>query len=312
VNIAILGANGFIGRNLAQRLAGRRDGRLVLAGRRLDPVFFDRHCAAAERHETDFADTAAYVRLCRDVDCIVHLVAGSTPRQGGGDAAQDYEENLVRHIAFFDALRREAKPHVIFISSGGTVYGPPERLPIGEDHPTRPISDYGICKLAVELYLQAQQRIDGLPYTILRLANPFGPGQRYRRGHGLIPLLADCARSGHAFKLIGDGSMTRDFIYIDDVTQAIALATGHPGAVNAVFNIGSGRGRSVAQVIAAVERRTARRIALNRELAVTPDVPVNVLDVSRAARQLGWNPQTDFETGLALTLDSYQAETGPR
>lgn len=310
MKVAILGANGFIGRHVAIRLARTGRTELALIGRTMDYGFFAKNCPGAVCHVADLGDTASSVRLCRDADCVIHLVGDSTPRLAAASLATEFDENLTRHIAFLDGLSRAAKCHVVFLSSGGTVYGVPDRVPVSEDQPTRPISNYGICKLAIELFLQSRHRFGALNCSILRLSNPYGPGQLHRRGHGLIPTLLDCAFDDREFVLIGDGSMIRDYVYIDDVAAAIEAATEFAAGTGEPINVGSGKGLPVAGVIAMFETLSGRKIRLRRDLAVTPDVPVNVLDVEKAGRVLGWSPGVDFVTGLALTIDWYLGERG--
>ena len=187
---------------------------------------------------------------------------------------------------------------IIFTSSGGTVYGIPSQVPIRETHPTDPTCSYGITKLATEKYLALYQQLHGLDYTVLRIANPFGERQRIHGQQGAIAIFMGKTLRGEVVDIWGDGTVVRDYIHISDVVQALMLAMPSQSHSQRVFNIGSGQGHSLNEVLHNIEQVTGKPV-LRRLMGPRPfDVPVSVLDIRCAAQHLAWQPQTPFLQGL--------------
>jgi UDP-glucose 4-epimerase len=199
-------------------------------------------------------------------------------------------------IARLNGVRR-----VIFASSGGTVYGLPQSLPIAESHPTQPLVSYGIAKLAIEKYLHMYQVLHGVEYCVLRLANPFGERQRVSAAQGAVAVFLHRALHGETIHIWGDGSVTRDYIYIKDAISAFIKAMSWQGSQR-VFNIGSGQGLSLNDILAAMEKLLGRPVTRSYEPARNFDVPVNVLDITCARQHLAWAPEVSFHDALANTL----------
>jgi UDP-glucose 4-epimerase len=219
----------------------------------------------------------------------------------------DIEQNVTPQVGFIENCILAGVKNFIFISSGGTIYGPPATLPIPEDHPANPINSYGMTKLVVEKYLRMLTRDTEMAYTILRVANPFGPGQHSTKGQGLIPSVLKSHFRGQPTTIYGDGSNLRDYLYIDDLIEALCAALAAP-AVFGPLNIGSGVGRSVMEVVEAVGTALGTSI----ELRFLPDRPtdlkVNVLDISRAREFLSWEPRMPFADGVAMTVSAFLTE----
>ena len=196
----------------------------------------------------------------------------------------------------------------MFASSGGTVYGIPDRVPIAETHPTQPICSYGIHKLAIEQYLHLYHALYGLEYCVLRLANPFGERQRADASQGAVAVFLDKAIKGDEITVWGDGSVIRDYVYVGDVARAFCLAVSRDEKAG-TFNIGSGEGQSLDQLLDAIGRLLGHRLARRYIQSRAFDVPANVLDTSLAARMLGWSPRFTFDQGLRRTLDTLLGST---
>ncbi|MFC3698561.1 NAD-dependent epimerase/dehydratase family protein [Sphingobium xenophagum] len=189
----------------------------------------------------------------------------------------------------------------VFISSGGTVYGPNVPLPTHEDVRTAPINIYGTIKVLTELALLEVGRKYGISIVILRVSNPYGPGQSGTRRMGFIAAAAKAAMAGEPIVIWGDGSTTRDFIFIDDVGRALALAAGYRGN-SVILNIGSGEGHSLLQICKIVSSNSPRPLNVQFDSGRAFDVPKNYLDISRAAQVLGWRPQVALNDGIALLM----------
>jgi UDP-glucose 4-epimerase len=182
-------------------------------------------------------------------------------------------------------------------------------VPIAESAPTDPICAYGVHKLAIEKYLHLWRHLHKLDSVVLRTANPYGERQRHDSGQGAIPAFIARALRSQPLQVWGDGSVVRDYLHISDVARALVMAGCTPRA-SGVFNIGSGTGHSLNEIVQSLERVLGRRIAVEHQGARAFDVPVSVLDVSLAAHELGWKPQVGLEEGLRRTVAWMQAQPG--
>jgi UDP-glucose 4-epimerase len=192
---------------------------------------------------------------------------------------------------------------VIFASSGGTVYGVPQFTPIREDHPTEPISAYGISRLAIEKYLSLYKYLHNLDYMILRIANPYGRYQVPTKKQGVIAAMMINVLNGAPLEFWGTGAAIRDFIHIDDVVEAMIASIVYDGP-NRVFNVGSGVGRSIDEVVTDIERMFPNTKAHRVYREARPaDVPINVLDIGLIKREMNWFPKVDWQAGLEDTSD---------
>lgn len=293
----VLGGGGFLGINLTRRLvaAGHRVRAFGHAG------LFTEACPGAEFRHGDFSDRAALADALRGADIAFHLIHSTVPHTANLDITRDVKENLVPSIVFLDLAVAAGVRRVVYLSSGGTIYGRPLQIPTEETAPTEPITAYGISKLAIEKYLALYRELFGLDYRVLRVANPFGPFQVAKKKQGLIAEIVARALGREPVEVWGDGSAVRDFVYVDDVMDALELAAAHTGG-EYIFNIGSGIGRSVRNVLATVEHLLGRKLDVAWKAKRAVDVPVSILSVKRAHDKLGWNPNTSFERGVAQTI----------
>lgn len=292
----VFGAGGFIGTNLCRSLAGKVD-TLRAFGRRQS---FPHALKGIDWIPGDFTDSSSLAAAVAGCDVVFHLVTSSTPASSNVDKIGDLQSNVVSTLHLLDACREERVRRVIFVSSGGTIYGVPERIPTPECAPLNPITAYGISKLAIEKYLALYEYLYGIEYRVLRVANPFGPFQTALRNQGVIASFLRRALDGKPIEMWGDGSITRDYIYIDDVVEALELAALHDGS-SRIFNIGSGEGRNLHEIHAAIEQVLGQTIDILRFEGRKVDVPSSILDVGLAASDLGWKPRTNFLDGLKKT-----------
>lgn len=300
--IAVFGANGFIGRHTVARLV--KSGHHVRAISRRFGSDFKSVFPTVEAIEADLKNPLAVLSSLQDVDIVIQLVSTSSPALMNEHLTVDVLENVIPHIDFLRVCAKLPVRRVVFISSGGAVYGPNAPVPTAEHAPTNPISSHGLTKLMVEKYIQMHGEIDGLEYAILRVANPFGPGQFYQKGQGLIPAILDRWRRSEPIRILGSGESRRDYIYISDVSGAIEAAVMLPAGVKTVVNIGSGEARSVNEVVAGIETVTGHLFDKEFAAARATDVDVNCLDISKAEEVLGWTPSVPFLTGIRMTVES--------
>ncbi|WP_157014696.1 NAD-dependent epimerase/dehydratase family protein [Mesorhizobium xinjiangense] len=296
--IGVYGANGFIGRHLVRRLVAT--GHPVRAvSRRYDKPFIEEFESRLEREEADLRQPIAMASSLQGIETVVQLVSTSSPGLGNDHAVSDINENVVPHVEFLRNCVKAGVKRYIFLSSGGTVYGPEAPVPTPETAPTDPISSHGLTKLIVEKYIQMHGHVDGLEYVILRLANPYGPGQEFRKGQGLIPAIFDQYRRRLPVRILGDGTARRDYVFIEDVTDAIVASVELSFAPQLVLNIGSGETKSVIDVIETIEDVTGHRFERNYVDARKTDVTISRLEIAQAVRVLGWMPRTTFREGIA-------------
>jgi UDP-glucose 4-epimerase len=296
----VLGGNGFIGSNLVRDLLEAGMAVRVLDIRRESAL---PRPAAVEFVEGDFTNRALSERALEAIDVVFHLASATIPASGTGDPVHDVTENLLGTLRLVEACVARGVRRIVFISSGGTVYGRPRQVPIPEDHPQDPINSYGIVKLAIEKYLAMYAHLGRLDPIVLRAANPYGPGQFTRGAQGAVAVAFGCILRGEPFQLWGDGSVVRDFLYVDDLTRALLSASAAPAGGPRVYNVGSGVGVALRDVLAACESAAGRPLRIERLPGRAIDVPANVLDCRRAGEILGWTPRVALEEGLSRTWE---------
>jgi UDP-glucose 4-epimerase len=212
--------------------------------------------------------------------------------------------NLALTLRLLEMLQGQPQIHLIFFSSGGTVYGNPDRLPVTEDAPIAPLSNHGAGKAAQEAFCQAF-RAQGRAVTILRPSNAYGPGQTIRRGFGLVRTMIEHARLGTSLEVWGDGENIRDYIYIDDIVEATMRLIRLPQDSGA-YNLGSCLGYSINEVRGIVEEVCGKEVRTIYRPARGIDVRSVVLDNSRLFSRLGWKPAVGLADGIARTWNWLQ------
>ena len=250
----------------------------------------------------DFLNQNDVAEVVAGSDIVFHLISTTLPKSSNDNPLYDVQTNLAGTLSVLEAARTSGVQRIIFVSSGGTVYGVPQSTPIAESHPTEPICAYGITKLAIEKYLHLYYTLHGLDYLVLRIANPFGEGQRPDATQGAVGVFLNRALRNEPIDIWGDGSIVRDYLHIDDVTDAFMRSLDYHGEVR-VINIGAARGYSLNELLAAMEAVLGRPIQRRYLDARAFDVSVNVLDSTRARQLLGWVPRVELHDGLARTVE---------
>jgi UDP-glucose 4-epimerase len=292
----ITGATGFIGQSLLHELVNR--GESVIAVSRL-PYLGEPHNLVSWHLYPK--DTAGWNELLEQVSTTYHFAWSSLPQTSNENPICDASDNILGTLQLLEAAKKKPNLRFVFASSGGTVYGTLESVPANEQHATRPRCAYGVSKLAVEKYLTLYHDIWGLECIALRFANPYGPGQKIGRNFGAVSTFASHATRGEPITVFGDGSIIRDYIYIDDLIDAVIAAGNHRGGPT-VMNIGSGLGKSLIDIIDVLRTTCSKEIAVTYIKGRDFDVPVSVLDISLAEAELQWKPRTSFKDGVDAIL----------
>lgn len=300
MKIVIFGGGGFIGSFITDRLLHDGHHLRIFERPRVEPY---RKFSASEHVEWRTGDMLSLFDVDHAVDgadVVLHLVSTTLPKSSNDDPIYDAQSNLVATLQLLNTMVTRQVPKIIFISSGGTVYGSPVYLPIDEKHPTEPRVSYGITKLAIEKYLLMYQQLHGIKANILRVTNPYGERQRVETAQGAIGVFLSRSLRDQPLEIWGDGSVTRDYIYVGDVAEAFAQAVAYDGP-ESVFNISSGIGTSLNELVAILERVLDKKITCNFRSARAIDVPISILDNTLARRELGWAPQIHLQEGIVKT-----------
>lgn len=306
MNILIIGGAGFLGSGIARAC--------VAAGHRVR--VFTRPTRSVARLEDilgqvevahgDFMDDHAIGEALAGMDAVVHSLSTTFPKTVIASAAYDVMSNLLPTIRLMDNCLRLGIRNITYLSSGGTVYGEAQYLPIDEDHPRNPLSLYGLSKLTIENYLHFIAQNQSLAVKTLRVGNPYGIEQNIYGVQGIVGVALGALLRKRPFSVFGDGSHIRDYIAAEDVFDATVAAVKYPRSL--IANIGTGRGASILELLALLQ--SAARLPL--EIQHLPDrgidVQANVLDSSLARRELGWQPRIALEAGLEQVVSRFLAQ----
>ena len=304
----VVGGCGFLGRHIVRALAERGDEVSVV-----DVVDFPTGSLAPKTTILDVSRASAseFDTLIGAAEVIHHYAWTTMPSTSNDDPLADLQANLAVTIKLLDAVKRRGGGRIVFASSGGTVYGRLRTIPVPECHALEPIVAYGASKVTAEKYLQLYHYLYGIDARIARISNPYGAGQNPAQRQGALTTFVHRALAGDMIEIWGNGEVVRDFIYIADaVSGLIALADAAPFVDGdpLVFNIGSGQGTSLAEIITLIKGELGRPLCVVNKPTRAFDVPVSVLDITKAHRDLGWAPKISLQLGIAymvgdLTLD---------
>jgi len=302
MKITIFGGGGFIGSTIADRLLEEGHDLRIFERPRVEPY---RKFSGADKIEWitgDFSSTHDVSAAIEGVDAVMHLVSTTLPKNSNEDPVYDVQSNIVATLQMLNAMAAQGVSKIIFISSGGTVYGNPQYLPIDEKHPADPLVSYGITKLTIEKYLQIFERAHGIRAISLRVANPYGERQRIETAQGAVGVFLHHALKGIPIEIWGDGSVTRDYIHISDVAEAFVKALEYKGEKR-IFNISSGTGTSLTELVAMLEGVLGKPVECRYLQARPFDVRASVLSNALAREELKWAPKTSMPEGLKRTAE---------
>lgn len=298
----VIGGNGFIGSHLVTRLLSENHSVIVFDPY---PERFRKPIEGVEYIFSKLEDSSRLQDTVNDADLVFHLASSTVPQSSNESPILDIKSNLVGSIRLLQSIVKAAVKKLVFLSSGGTVYGIPTQLPVPESHPTNPICSHGIVKVAVEKYLHMYGQLHGLDYTILRPSNPFGPRQNPFGAQGAIAVFLGRLSQDLPVTIWGDGGVVRDYFYVDDLVEACLVAA-KPGTRSPIYNVGMGKGLTLLEVLNLLSTVTGRSFNVINKPPRSFDVPKLVLDVSKAKYELGWEAATSVEEAIAMTWEWVQ------
>lgn len=303
MKIAILGAAGFIGTNLAIKLSENVDNEITLIDRKEEYFSTIKKLQLPDvRFKTSSLDLMMDFSILEGEDVVYHLVSTNVPTTSNQHISQDIQTNVLFSSNLFEACVKYGVKKMVFISSGGTVYGKEAKCPLSENTPTNPISSYGVQKITIEKLLYLYNYMYGLDYRIIRLANPYGPYQRPNGILGAVTTFTYKALKKEKITVYGDGSIIRDFIYIDDAIDAILKIVNGENK-HRLFNLGSGYGTSVNDVLIAIENVLECKLNVEYREGRAVDVPINYLDISRYEKYYGKLNPISIDEGVRKTAE---------
>ena len=294
----VLGGNGFIGSHLVKALC-RDDGFVRVFDRNISNT--GQNAVNIEYVTGDFTDTFAITKALADIDIVYHLISTTVPSTSNLDMINDIETNLVSTINLLKAMVNTGVNKIVFYSSGGTVYGNPIVNPISELHQLNPICSYGIVKVAIEKYLFLFNQQHSLEYNILRVSNPYGANQQCFGLQGVITTFLLKALKNEPITIWGDGTIKRDYIYINDLIE-VSIKAGKK-MHNDVFNVGSGVLTSINDIVRTIEEVTNHNFEINKLPKRNFDVQSISLDCLHAKTQFDWIPVYELKKGV---LESWE------
>jgi len=295
----VLGGCGFLGSVVVRHLVGQGWQVRVFDKEGVDTVRLSSVLPSVELIHGDFMNIGDLARALENMPTVLHFIGTTIPQSSMNDIHFDIETNLLPTIRLLELMRSGPGQRLVYASSGGTVYGiAPEPRPLRESDVTDPISSYGISKLSIEKYIRLFGYNYGLPYNILRFANPYGESQHTARPQGAVGVFLHKIMHGEEIAIWGDGSVVRDYIYEEDIALATAAVLDTPQISSGIYNVGTGTGTSLNELLAIIRRVSGRDGRVCHDSSRSFDVPYNVLDVSRIAQETGWLPRYSLEDGI--------------
>lgn len=295
----ILG-NGLIGKSLARKLLSENHN-VVIASRsateKIDGVNYV---------ENSFEEITANSALFENADNVIQTICTSSPASSMQDIYKDAYENVLLNVKLMEMLRQHPVKKFIFLSSGGSVYGNEAVNDVDELHPTHPISAYGVAKINVEKYLYLYGYHFGLNYLVLRPSNVYGYIKNLKKPQGVISHIIECTLNNKLFKLWGSLENRKDYLYVDDLAEAVAVALRHEGNyTTAIYNLSNGTTSSLGEIITMVEKVTGKKINIVKQEGAKFDVSSIDVNGSLFKKDFDWASRYDIESGIRKIISQY-------
>jgi len=303
----VFGGGGFIGSTICDRLLESGYKLRIFERPRIEPYRTFNINEPVEWVTGDFSSAFDVSEAIKGMDTVIHLVSTTLPKNSNDDPVYDVQSNIIPSLQILNSMVAWHVKKIIFISSGGTIYGDPEYIPIDEKHPTNPRVSYGVTKLMIEKYLNIFEKTYGINSITLRVSNPYGERQRIETAQGAISTFIQKVVRGEPIEIWGDGTVTRDYLHVSDVAEAFIQAVQYTGTKN-VFNISSGTGTSLNEIIMVLQKLIDIPIRPKYLPSRSFDVPVNILSNTLAKQELKWEPRISLINGIKRTLKWVEKE----
>lgn len=301
MKVLVTGGTGFIGSFVVEALLNNSHEVRVIANGRQLPVYLQKLSNHITYYQADFGETDVLEKALPGCDAVIHLAWSTVPKQTRGATAYEFSGNLNSNINLIEKCIDFNIDKFIFISSGGTVYGTPGEIPVSETHPLNPISNYGLGKLTMEKLLFLYHHNQNFNYTALRVSNAYGERQNLYKNQGVIGVWLKNISQNKPIEIWGDGSVVRDYVYVQDVAHAILNALAKVKGAD-IYNIGGGgKGHSLNDIIAEIKNTIGISFEVNYKPSRSFDVPVNMLDISKAIAEIGYLPTIGLSEGISRT-----------
>ena len=294
MKILVLGGNGFIGSHITDDL--------VESGH--DVTVFHRSTERYQGHSDkirfylgDYSDSVKLGEFVDGMDAVIHAISTTVPSTSNLNPISDVQQNLISTIQLLDLMTKANVKRLVYLSSGGTVYGKPNQLPVTESHPLNPICSYGIVKVAIENYIGMYQELYGLKPIILRPSNPYGPRQGHAGVQGALSTFLSNTLNHKQITIWGDGEIKRGYIYVKDLAHITRLAV--ESDVSGTFNVCSGVSHSLNELIKLVEETTNIKSILSYKPSRAFDVKEILLDTKKVKQAFSWVPAYSIQSGIA-------------
>lgn len=303
--ILVLGADGFLGSSLVISLLKEKKYHIHAFDLFKDGTSrnLERTRNKIEMFQGNFLNKEDLRKALQGIDYVFHFVSFTTPGSSMSDPLVDIDTNLRGTINLLEECVKAKVKKIIYPSSGGAIYGDQKKEKYGEEDPLFPISPYAISKLAIEKYLEYYRISKGLNYLIVRLSNPYGPHQNVVGNQGIIPIFLNLIKNNQPISIFGDGENVRDYVFIDDATENLLKLAFREENKHRIYNIGSGEGVSINELIEAIKKITKKKIKINKLPNRKSDVRSIVLDTSRIEKEISYSLKTDLKKGIKKTWE---------
>lgn len=293
----VLGGNGFIGKYIVDRLSLENE--VVVADFNIEQKAENGNVIYKK---LDFVSCMDFSEYLENIDVVVHLISTIGPSDKTETINKEISENIFPTIRLLEDMVKYNTKKIIFISSGGTIYGEHTVDRICEDEIKNPICNYGILKELIEKYLYLYRTYYNIDYKVIRLSNPYSDMVKKGKKQGIIPILIDQISNGEEVKIWGDGEDIRDYIYIDDAIDAILRIIAYEGN-ETTFNVGTGIGYSIHDLLQIIQNKLELKSEIKYVDGRKCDVKNNVLNIDKIKKEIGWEPTTSLEQGIEKVIE---------
>ena len=300
MKILVLGGTGFIGSHIVDRLLALGH-EVIVFGRRSNVASLN---PRANYVQGDFSDNVKISEIIANVDIIVHAISSTVPSTSNLDPISDIQQNLVSTVKLLRLMVEFGVKRLVYISSGGTVYGKPSVLPVPETHALNPICSYGVVKVAIENYIGMYQELFGIEPVIIRASNPYGPRQGHSGVQGALTTFLNNNLQQKVTKIWGDGEVRRGYIYISDLIDfcQIAVESNQTG----IFNVDASENYSLNQLIKIIEDVTGIKSQVEYKESRAFDIKEMQLDITKAKNIFNWAPKYSIYDGVSAFYKAVQ------